>query len=163
MVHDVVHEGNVYVINASNDCSEEAKNSQLLFRKLQMTHKGDPSFKFYWADIDLMTPSSWKGDKNKIIQYIHGQEVSGDVFKENGEDSGIPLVDFAHKQPIRQIENDRAVLKLICPSSSSCGGTCNGTKGGHIVSRNYRMPIYRTFQYIVSNLPYRVSRYSQTH
>ena len=35
-----------------------------------------------------------------------------------------------------------------------------------IVSRNYRMPIYRDFQnieeYIVSNLQYRVSRYSQT-
>ena len=34
-----------------------------------------------------------------------------------------------------------------------------------IVSRNYRMPIYRNFQYIeeyiVSNLPNRVSRYSQ--
>mgnify|MGYP003328900536 CR=1 FL=1 len=39
------------------------------------------------------------------------------------------------------------------------------TKGEFIVSRNYRMPIYRTFQYIeeyiVSNLPYWVSRYSQ--
>ena len=39
------------------------------------------------------------------------------------------------------------------------------TRGGHIVSRNYRMQIYRTFQYIeeytVSNLPYRISRFSQ--
>ena len=39
------------------------------------------------------------------------------------------------------------------------------TRVGLIVSRNYRMPIYRDFQnieeYIVSNLQYRVSRYSQ--
>ena len=38
-------------------------------------------------------------------------------------------------------------------------------KDEFIVSRIYRMPIYRTFsyieEYIVSNLPYRVSRYSQ--
>ena len=41
----------------------------------------------------------------------------------------------------------------------------NSTRAEIIVSKNYRMPIYRTFQYIeeyiVSNLPYRVSRYSQ--
>ena len=39
------------------------------------------------------------------------------------------------------------------------------SKDEFIVSRIYRMPIYRTFlyieEYIVSNLPYRVSRYSQ--
>ena len=96
VLQNVVQEGNVFVINASNDCSEEAKNSQLFFRKLQITHKGNPSFKFYWADIDLMTPSSWRGGKDKIIRYVNGQEVSGDVFKENGQDSGIPLVDIDH-------------------------------------------------------------------
>ena len=98
VVQDVVQGSNVFVINASNDCSEEAKNNQLFFRKLQITHKGDPSFKFYWADIDLLTPSSWRGGKNKIIKYLNGEEVSGDVFKENGQDSGTPLVDVAHKQ-----------------------------------------------------------------
>ena len=41
----------------------------------------------------------------------------------------------------------------------------NQAKDEFIVSRIYRMPIYRTFlyieEYIVSILPYRVSRYSQ--
>ena len=43
--------------------------------------------------------------------------------------------------------------------------TTTTTRDGLIVPRNYRMPIYRDFQYIeeyiVSNLQYRVSRYSQ--
>ena len=82
MVQDVVQEGNVFVINASNDCTVEAKNNQLFFRKLQITHKGDPYFKFYWADTDLMTPSSWRGGKNNIIQYEGGQEISGNVYKD---------------------------------------------------------------------------------
>ena len=86
MVQDVVQEGNVFVINASNDCTVEAKNNQLFFRKLQITHKGDPYFKFYWADIDLMTPSSWRGGKNKIIHYINGKEISWDVFRADGQD-----------------------------------------------------------------------------
>ena len=72
----------VFVLNASNDCSEEAKNSQLFFRKIQKTYKEDPSFEFYWADTDLITPSSWRGDKNKIIQYIGGKEISKNAFED---------------------------------------------------------------------------------
>ena len=72
----------VFVLNASNDCSEEAKNSQLFFRKIQKTYKEDPSFNFYWADTDLITPSSWRGDKNKIIQYIGGKEISKNAFED---------------------------------------------------------------------------------
>ena len=94
MVHDVVHGGTVFVINASNDCTEEAKNNQLFFRTLQITHKGDPSIKFYWADIDLMTPSSWRGGKNKIIQYLNGQEINGDVFKDDQDRPNLLLQDL---------------------------------------------------------------------
>ena len=59
---------------------EEAKKNQRLFRKLHKTHKGDPSFKFYWVDTDMMKSSSWKGGKNKIIQYVNGKVHCTDVF-----------------------------------------------------------------------------------
>ena len=53
----------------------------------------------------------------------------------------------------------------ISEVNMSSRGGAGITKDEFIVSRIYRMPIYRTFlyieEYIVSNLPYRVSRYSQ--
>ena len=127
MDNDVVHtlnqDENAFVINASKDGSDESKSNHFFFRRLQRTYKENPSDKFFWADTDLM--SSSRGDKNKIIRFLGGYEVSGDVFKDQGRDSEVPLVDFAHGKPISEIANDRAVLKLICPSSSSCGGACS--------------------------------------
>ena len=76
----------------------------------------------------------------------------------------------------------RALLMIFGPSSEPLSPKsitkigCSGVKfphrhdlipfkGGLIVSRNYRMLIYRTFQLIekniVSNFQYRVSRYCQ--
>ena len=118
-----VQDKNDFVINASNDCSEESKKNQFFFRRLQRTHKEDPSFEFYWVDTDLMSP--WRGDKNKILRFINGEVVSWDIFKENGQDSGVPLVEVTQSRPLSEIPNDRAVLRLICPSSSSCDGACS--------------------------------------
>ena len=80
VVHNLNQDENAYVINASNDGSDESKNNQFFFRRLQRTYKEDPSYKFFWADTDLM--SSSRGDKNKIIRFLGGYEVSGDVFKD---------------------------------------------------------------------------------
>ena len=69
-----------------------------------------------------------------------------------------------HIDYIFQVKRIKAILQDWRTDEDSQFECVTG-RGELIVSRNYRMPIYRTFQIIeeniVSNLQYRVFRYSQ--
>ena len=67
--------------------------------------------------------------------------------------------------PMRASRDQRSPEKNWEDLKSLKWGTYIGTRAEIILSRHYQMPVYWTFQYneeyIVSNLPYQVSRYSQ--
>jgi len=140
---DLEEDGIVIVLYATNDNSQAAKNSQFYFRKLHSTYKADTDYKFYWVDTVMTTTSDQKVKRttrstkkslfytfsledcnNTIQQYIDGHLIMEDMFKENGKDSDMCLVEIPKGNRLKHVPNDRAVMKLVCPSSVSCGGEC---------------------------------------